>query len=283
MALLPLLACTQSVSNHSNRILLPNTHIGDVDKRKQLTDSTKALRLSDRRIIGGKQVSIRRHPWQVALNIRGFNGSYLCGGTIISPRWILTAAHCFATTTKPVNVRVKEGATDYVRDGSWVSVERILVHKRYNSNTYENDIALIKLRSTSRGRAIPHANPNIRVQSGQLLEVTGWGAVNENGAGSTKLREAKVPYVPNVTCNKAAAYNGHIRIGMMCAGKKAGGVDACQGDSGGPLIWRRPSGPVLVGVVSFGEGCARKLKYGVYTRVSTYRAWIESVVSADPV
>jgi secreted trypsin-like serine protease len=70
---------------------------------------------------------------------------------------------------------------------------------------------------------------------------------------------------------------------MMCAGSREGGIDACQGDSGGPLVKRAESGPVLVGVVSFGEGCARKLKYGVYTRISHYRSWIERVVGADPI
>jgi len=77
-------------------------------------------------------------------------------------------------------------------------------------------------------------------------------------------------------CNAPNAYNGHIKAGMMCAGYKEGGVDSCNGDSGGSLVWRTSDGPVLVGVVSFGEGCARKLKYGVYTPVSAYRNWPSS-------
>ena len=76
-------------------------------------------------------------------------------------------------------------------------------------------------------------------------------------------------------------YNGSIGAGMMCAGHRDGGVDACQGDSGGPLVWKTDDGPLLVGVVSFGEGCARKLKYGVYTRVSKYRHWITKVIASD--
>lgn len=77
----------------------------------------------------------------------------------------------------------------------------------------------------------------------------------------------------NAVCN--IAYEGSIKPGMLCAGYREGGIDACQGDSGGPLVWRTSDGPVLVGVVSFGTGCARKLKYGVYTRVSAYRDWID--------
>jgi secreted trypsin-like serine protease len=82
-------------------------------------------------------------------------------------------------------------------------------------------------------------------------------------------------------CNEPKSYNGDVLPGMMCAGRKEGGVDSRQGDSGGPLVWETSDGPVLVGVVSHGEGCARKLKYGVYTKVSAYRPWIQSVLATN--
>jgi secreted trypsin-like serine protease len=123
------------------------------------------------------------------------------------------------------------------------------------------------------------ANGSLRV--GQLLEVTGWGVVEENGETSGELLKARVPYVENATCNQPRSYDGAIRPGMMCAGFREGGIDSCQGDSGGPLVWRSLDGPVLVGVVSFGDGCARKLKYGVYTRVAEYRSWISEAIAAD--
>jgi secreted trypsin-like serine protease len=89
--------------------------------------------------------------------------------------------------------------------------------------------------------------------------------------------------VDAVACNDPNAYNGSIKGGMLCAGLPRGSVDACQGDSGGPLVWRnQETGPVLVGVVSFGEGCARPLKYGVYTRVSAYRDWIDRTLATSP-
>ena len=84
-----------------------------------------------------------------------------------------------------------------------------------------------------------------------------------------------------IACNAKEAYDDKVKPGMMCAGRTEGGVDACQGDSGGPLVWRAPDGPLLVGVVSWGEGCARKLKYGVYTRVSAYNDWIAKELAAD--
>ena len=92
------------------------------------------------------------------------------------------------------------------------------------------------------------------------------------------LLVANVPYVKQEDCNSPAAYNGKIADTMICAGEKDGGVDSCQGDSGGPLVSRESTGPVLVGVVAFGDGCARKLKYGIYTRVSRYRDWIRGTI-----
>ena len=116
----------------------------------------------------------------------------------------------------------------------------------------------------------------------ETLEVTGWGRTSEGGTTSETLQKASVPYVATATCNAPDAYGGKVRTGMLCAGFATGGVDACQGDSGGPLVLKRmDQPPVLIGVVGWGEGCARKLKYGVYTRVSAYRTWIDPIISAD--
>ena len=153
--------------------------------------------------------------------------------------------------------------------------------REYNPLTYENDIALIKLKLPAAGRVIALVDASATMQVGQPLEVTGWGATEEGGGGSNDLLKASVPYADTAVCNAPASYNGGVRPSMMCAGYSEGGVDSCQGDSGGPLVWRTPDGPVLVGVVSFGDGCARKLKYGVYTRVSAYRDWIDRAIAAD--
>jgi secreted trypsin-like serine protease len=103
--------------------------------------------------------------------------------------------------------------------------------------------------------------------------------VTEDGKPSRDLLKATVPNVSVDDCNAPNAYNGLVGEGMLCAGHRDGGVDSCQGDSGGPLVWRTLDGPVLVGVVSWGEGCARKLRYGVYTRVSAYRDWIDRTIT----
>jgi len=238
---------------------------------------------SNRRIVGGTDTSIRQHPWQVALQIRNDTGWLLCGGSLIASRWVVTAAHCLSQQTRPGDVKIKAGATNYVTDGDWTAVARIVLNDSYDPQTHANDIALVKLSALTAGRTIPLAAATEPLREKQVLEVTGWGAMSEGGPTSTRLQKVQVPLVSNATCNTPAAYNGTVTSGMICAGSRDGGIDACQGDSGGPLVKRTDLGPVLIGVVSFGEGCARKLKYGVYTRISHYRSWIERVVGADPI
>jgi trypsin len=233
-----------------------------------------------RRIVGGEPTDIKEHPWQVALQ---FRGNFFCGGSIIAQKWILTAAHCFQLSSANDDWRAKAGATNYETSGSWAQVERVVVHPGYKgSPTFENDLALIKLKLPPAGRVIPLASASMTIPLNQPLEVTGWGLTSESASsGSDVLRKAAVPYVSSTVCNAPDSYNGRIKDGMMCAGAREGGIDACQGDSGGPLVWRTADSPVLVGVVSFGEGCARKLKYGIYTRVSAYRDWIDRTLAAD--
>jgi secreted trypsin-like serine protease len=239
----------------------------------------KVIKPPDRRIVGGEKTDIKQHPWQVALQ---FKGTFFCGGSIIAQRWVLTAAHCFAFSKSGGDWRAKAGATNYATAGAWGEVERVIVHEKYNSSTYENDIALIKLKQPPPGRVIPLVDASATLQVGQPLEVTGWGATQEGSGGAKELLKASVPYADTTVCNDPASYNGRVRAGMICAGYREGGVDSCQGDSGGPLVWRTSDGPVLVGVVSFGDGCARKLKYGIYTRVSAYRDWIDRAMAANP-
>ena len=238
------------------------------------------IKLMGRRIVGGEKTDIKNHPWQVALHVKQGADIQLCGGSRIpGDRWVLTAAHCFTPSTSARDVRAKAGATNYTTSGSWLDIERVVVHEGYNPKTQENDIALVRLRGLPQGKIIPLVTADQTLKPGTPLEVTGWGTTSEGGDTSRVLRKASVPYADNEVCNAPAAYNGAIRQGMMCAGYRDGGVDSCQGDSGGPLVWRSPDGPVLVGVVSWGEGCARQLRYGVYTRVDVYRRWIEGVIA----
>jgi secreted trypsin-like serine protease len=238
------------------------------------------MKLPKRRIVDGAPAEISQHPWQVALQA---GGEFRCGGSIVAERWVLTAAHCFIDEKRESVWFAKAGATNYTASApAWTPVVRIVLHPKFAPFTLENDIALVKLKSKTSGKAIQRAEASRTVPVGQELEITGWGATSDGGTGSKTLQKVKVPLTDTAACNAPGAYNGQIKGAMLCAGYPKGGKDACQGDSGGPLVWRLAQNrELLVGVVSWGEGCAQASKYGIYTRVSAYADWIDEVLAAD--
>ena len=250
------------------------------------TTAQETIKLGGDRIVGGKPTTIQQNPWQVALIVTQKDGlSYLCGGSIVSQKWVLTAAHCFGDDPKKSTALAIAGATDFKpewRAGHGIRANLIIVHEGYNKGTHENDLALVRLNSPPTGEVIPMASPSLAIPVGAPLTVTGWGATREDGDPTNNLLIATVNYTDPAVCNAPQSYDGTISDSMICAGFPEGRADACQGDSGGPLVWRTPDQvPVLVGVVSFGEGCARKLKYGIYSRVSSYNEWIHSTMAAN--
>ena len=128
------------------------------------------IKPSKRRIVGGENARIEQHPWQVALQMQGV---FSCGGSLIAERWVLTAAHCFRSSHRPRDWRVKAGATNYASGAAWTDVERIVIHPQYNPSTYEHDVALMKIKSKTTGRVIARASADVAVPAGQPLEVTG--------------------------------------------------------------------------------------------------------------
>jgi len=237
------------------------------------------------RIVGGFPTSIEINPWQVAL-IQGLVAepmrSQFCGGSIIDPEWVITAAHCmdnFIVNKIPARVNVVAGTTRYKEGGQRVAVKRIFVHPGWNKENNDNDVALLQL--SRRLTSTPSMRPIQLVAAGTAfaapipLQVTGWGATSEGGSGSEALLAAIVPLVPNSVCNARDSYAGRVTANMFCAGNREGGRDSCQGDSGGPIWTTMGGNQTLVGVVSFGDGCARRLKFGVYTRLANYTAWAQ--------
>ncbi|XP_037320687.2 transmembrane protease serine 4a isoform X2 [Pungitius pungitius] len=238
---------------------------------------------SEGRIVGGSAASIDHWPWQVSLQQ---GGQHTCGGSLVAPRWVLTAAHCFTGSKKELSRwRVMSGQTLMnTLGGSYV--DRIILNGDYNPVRSDYDIALMRLSSpisvgvSSKPVCLP---PNaFGPPPDASMTVTGWGYLVENGKVSSSLQEATIPLIDWAKCSSPSVYGSAVTPRMLCAGLLQGGVDACQGDSGGPLVYLTSSHWHLVGVVSWGVGCARKEKPGVYTNVEEMLNWIHTVVEQNP-
>uniref|UniRef100_A0A4W3K8V7 Peptidase S1 domain-containing protein n=1 Tax=Callorhinchus milii TaxID=7868 RepID=A0A4W3K8V7_CALMI len=202
-------------------------------------------------------------PWQVSLQIR----SHLCGASIISDRWLLSAAHCFQDNNANPSLWTAFFGSVIVGEGTSRTIERIITHPNFSiPGLFNNDIAVLELSSpltfTDFIRPICLPSSSHVFRDGQTCTVTGWGTLSYQG-----LCKADVNIVSNDACIRA--YGNLISNKMLCAGILAGGIDACQGDSGGPLVCEESSGTwLLAGIVSFGDGCAQPDTPGVYSHVT---------------
>ncbi|CAL1570483.1 unnamed protein product [Knipowitschia caucasica] len=254
------------------------------------TGSVVALSCSDcgqvdsrERIVGGTDADIEDWPWQVSLQQ---GGQHTCGGALVTPRWVVTAAHCFTGNIKQLSRwKVVSGHT-YMGSMAASTVDRIIINGEYDEARNDYDIALMRLYSPisvgDSRRPVCLPPKALGLTDGATMAVTGWGYLEENGKVSSRLQQATIPLISRTKCSKSTVYGSAITERMLCAGLLEGGVDACQGDSGGPLVHLSSSKHYLVGVVSWGVGCARRGKPGVYCNVEEMMNWINLVIEKNP-
>jgi hypothetical protein len=235
----------------------------------------------DSRIAGGKAVPLGAYPWMAAL-FRPQNDRFVqsCGGTLIRPSWILTAAHCQVAKTWLVVLGRTDLSNPHAGEVRHVA-EVFIPTDQYDAKTKNADIALLQLDKPSTIFPISLAHKSLTATTRSLL-VTGWGATVEQGNTTVVMRQVDVaPIAPGVC---SSCYPGKLTSTMMCAGLPTGGKDSCQGDSGGPIFGPdAATDPTAAfrqyGVVSWGEGCARANRPGVYTDVVAMKRWIEQTLS----
>jgi secreted trypsin-like serine protease len=234
-------------------------------------------------VVGGSDASPGEYPAVAEIT---FGSAFLCTGTLIASKWVLTAGHCGSMTGAAVGtpagwppqlIDVRIGSVK-PGQGEKVPVKRVVVQPNYLVNS-GYDITLLELStaSTKAPAKVVGAGGTALWAPGTMETIVGFGTTSEGGDTPDTLQKAQVPVTTDAYC--AGAYSDFDPQTMVCAGFPQGGVDTCQGDSGGPMFGRDAAGTLkVVGATSFGEGCARPNKPGVYARVgdTLLREWIRS-------
>ncbi|XP_033620058.1 ovochymase-2 [Fukomys damarensis] len=248
------------------------------------------------RIVGGNQVEKGSYPWQVSLKKRK---KHICGGTIISPQWVITAAHCVANRNIASMLNVTAGEHNLSQtepEEQILTIKTIIIHPQFSiKKPMEYDIALLKMAGTFQFgqfvRPVCLPEPGERFEAGFICTTTGWGRLTEDGIFPQVLQEVNLPILTKEECAAALLtikkpFSGKT---FLCTGSPEGGSDACQGDSGGSLMCRNKKGAwTLAGVTSWGLGCGRGWRNngqkkdqgspGIFTDISKVLPWIHEYI-----
>ncbi|MFB8771781.1 S1 family peptidase [Streptomyces broussonetiae] len=226
-------------------------------------------------IVGGTTTTTTAYPF--VMQITDASQNQFCGGTLVAPTKVVTAAHCMVGETTS-SVRVVGGRT-YLNgtNGTVSRVSRIWIHPNYTTATRGEDVAVLTLSTAMPYTTAPYvsASDTAVYAAGTTARILGWGTTRSGGSSSNQLRTATVPTVSDSSC--AGSYgSSFVAAEMVCAGYSSGGVDTCQGDSGGPLL----IGGRLAGITSWGQGCAQAGYPGVYTRLTTFSSLVTAQVTS---
>ncbi|XP_066246548.1 trypsin-1-like [Euwallacea similis] len=239
------------------------------------------------KVVGGNITKSHEFPWIAGLS---HGGEFHCGAALVSKRHVITAAHCVnGFEKKDLSIILGDHDRNSPNRFNNIEVRRIRSlrkHEHFDMSTYNNDIAILELDIpvdfNEKMSPVCLPSSGSADYTGRVGIVAGWGRIEERGDTSQILRKIAVPVWSTEQCHNSGYGEQKISGNMFCAGYEEGLIDSCQGDSGGPLQMSNSIGDMeLIGVVSWGRGCARPNLPGIYTKVANYLHWIEEHMEGE--